>query len=131
MPLLLGTITRHLVPELASNQDARNLNDEQVKKITKLLDDYFSERLSRNKLETDSQLREVFTDESLANIQAFIKEAFSEWKERQPSKYSYDKNALYISTDSYDEEKESTHWVVPKSVRTVPAGSVIKVNNEI
>ena len=131
MPLLLGTITRHTVPDLAGNQDAKNLNDEQVKKITKLLVDYFSERLSRNKLETDSQLREVFTDESLANIQAFIAEAFSEWKERQPSKYSYDKNTLYISTDSYDEEKESTHWVVPKSVRTVPAGSVIKVNNEI
>ena len=131
MPLLLGTITRHIVPDLAGNQDAKNLNDEQVKKITKLLDDYFRERLSRNRLETDSQLREVFTDESLANIQSFMTEAFSEWKERQPSKYSYDKNALYISTDSYDEEKESTHWVVPKSVRTVPAGSVIKVNNEI
>ena len=131
MPLLLGTITRHIVPDLAGNQDAKNLNDEQVKKITKLLDDYFRERLSRNQLETDSQLREVFTDESLANIQSFMTEAFSEWKERQPSKYSYDKNALYISTDSYDEEKERTHWVVPKSVRTVPAGSVIKVNNEI
>ena len=131
MPLLLGAITRHLVPELAGNQDARNLTDEQVKRVSKLLYDYFCDRLSRNRLETDSQLREVFTDESLANIQAFIADAFSEWKERQPSKYSYDKNALYISTDSYDEEKESTHWVVPKSVRTVPAGSVIKVNNEI
>ncbi len=131
MPLLLGTITRHLIPELAGNQDAKNLTDEQVKRVSIILYDYFHERLSRNRLETDSQLREVFTDESLANIQAFIAEAFSEWKEKQPAKYSYDKNALYISTDSYDEEKESTHWVVPKSVRTVPAGSVIKVNNEI
>lgn len=131
MPLLLGTITRHTVPELSGNQDACNLTDDRVKKISKLLEDYFRERLSRNSLEKDSQLREVFTEESLINIQSFIADAFSEWKEKRPSKYSFAKDALYISTDSYDEEKENTHWVVPKSVRTVPAGSVIKVNNEI
>lgn len=131
MPLLLGTITRHTVPELSGNQDACNLTDDQVKRISKLLEDYFRERLSRNNLEKDSQLREVFTEESLINIQSFIADAFSEWKEKRPSKYSYAKDALYISTDSYDEDKENTHWVVPKSVRTVPAGSVIKVNNEI
>ena len=131
MPLLLGTITRHIVPELACNQDASNLTDNQVTRISKLLEDYFSERLSRSQLETDSQLKEIFTEESLSNIKDFIANAFSEWKEKRPSKYSYAKDALYISTDSYDEEKESTHWVVPKSVRTVPAGSVIKVNNEI
>ena len=131
MPLLLGAITRHIVPELSGNQDANNLTDEQVKRISKLLDEYFRERLSRNRLEKDPQLREVFTEQSLVNIQTFIAEAFSEWKQRRPSKYSYAKDALYISTDSYDEDKENTHWVVPKSVRTVPAGSVIKVNNEI
>ena len=131
MPLLLGTITRHTVPELSGNQDASNLTDEQVKRISLLLENYFRERLSRNSLEKDSQLREVFTEESLVNIQTFIAEAFKEWKEKRPSKYSYAKDALYISTDSYDEDKDNTHWVVPKSVRTVPAGSVIKVNNEI
>lgn len=131
MPLLLGTITRHTESRLADNQDAKNLKDEQITKVSKTLYDYFSKRLSKNKLETDSQLKEVFTEKSLANIQSFIAEAFSEWKERQPSKYSYDTNSLYVSTDSYDEEKENTHWVVPRSVRTVPAGSVIKVKNEI
>lgn len=131
MPLLLGTITRHLVPELAGNQDANNLTDNQVTKVSKFLEDYFSERLSRSQFEKDSQLKEVFTEESLANIKDFVVKAFSEWKAKRPSKYSYAKDALYISTDSYDEEKESSHWVVPKSVRTVPAGSVIKVNNEI
>ena len=131
MPLLLGTIVRHVIPELAGNQDANRLTDEQVKKVAQLLDQYFLERLSRNSIEKDSQLREVFTEESLENIRCFVNEAFAEWKEKMPPKYSYDNNALYISTDSYDEEKDKSHWVVPKSVRTVPAGSVIKVDNEI
>lgn len=131
MPLLLGTIVRHVIPELAGNQNANRLTDEQVNKVAQLLNQYFSERLTRNSQENDPQLREVFTKEALENIRSFIADAFAEWKAKQPTKYSYDKNALYISTDSYDEEKDNSHWVVPKSVRTVPAGSVIKVDNEI
>ena len=131
MPLLLGAITRHKIPEVSGNQDAGNLTDNQIKQISLLLEDYFNTRLQRSQLENDLQLREVFTDESLKNIKKFIEGAFAEWKSKEPSKYSHDRNALYIDTDSYDEEKENTHWVVPKSVRTVPAGSVIKVNNEI
>ena len=131
MPLLLGTLVRHTIPELSGNQDASNITDNRVKIVSQLIEQYFNERLSRSALESDSQLKEIFTEESLANIKEFVSKAFAEWKTKQPAKYSYDKNALYISTDSYDEEKDNSHWVVPKSVRTVPAGSVIKVDNEI
>lgn len=131
MPLVLGTIVRHTIPELSGNQDANKLNDVEVDKVCKILKEYFQNRLIRNNGEEDSLLREIFTEESLNSILSFVSSAFNEWKAKKPSKYAYAKDALYISTDSYDEEKANSHWVVPKSVRTVPAGSVIKVNNEI
>ena len=107
------------------------LDHVEVDKVCKILKEYFQNRLIRNNGEEDSLLREIFTEESLNSILSFVSSAFNEWKAKKPSKYAYAKDALYISTDSYDEEKANSHWVVPKSVRTVPAGSVIKVNNEI
>lgn len=129
LPLVIGAIVRHKIKGLAKNKEAEKLTDAKIQEIITFFETYFKPRIPGTG-NPSSSVDEVFTQESYNNIIAFVKKALDEWKVKNKKVYSGKKDNLYTSTDAYEEDKASTVWVVPKSLRVVPAGSVIKVDNQ-
>ena len=129
LPLVIGAIVRHKIKGLAQNKEAEKLTDAKIQEIITYFETYFKPRIPGTG-SPSSSVDEVFTQESYNNIIAFVKKALDEWKVKNKKVYSGKKDNLYTSTDAYEEDKASTVWVVPKSLRVVPAGSVIKVDNQ-
>lgn len=133
MPAVLAAIIRHEFPSLATDAEVNNISDSLKKQIQDRVHAIFFNRMRSIQSNSNPLLRDLLTDEGLRHIDAFVEKALDEWIERNSVIESFDnqrKKPLYLSLDAYEEEKATTSWSVPYSLRDIAESSVINIKND-
>lgn len=134
MPLFFAAFVRHKFANLAINKDAQQINQTDAKKIKQDVLDYFQNRLLEYKKPSfPTELKGLLTDDSMKEIEQYVDEAISQWLDKKQSSvnglyYDWDRaDSLFVSVDAYEEEKNSSSWVVQSSLRIIPVESVVSI----
>lgn len=149
LPLYLATMIRHSFEDLADKNSAGNMDQNKCVHVINELQKYFKNRLYRAQQLDESQ-KDLLNHDLEQNIQKFINQAINEWEKLAKAQtvdnykliYSgaafidkYKRNNtipskdLFLSLDSYKEDKRGKLWNVPQSLRTVDAEAVIKIKD--
>ncbi len=145
MGLYLATMIRHTTRfmERTSASNISSITDNELLLIVSELTDYFGKRKERL-TEFDRLISSLLKQENVNQIQSWIKEAFSEWKEESNKVLSENKTfvfnnksvrttppqeQLYVDVEEYEGNIHSKKWQVPMSLRVIEPEAAIKINS--
>jgi superfamily II DNA/RNA helicase len=147
LSLYIATILRHTISQYVDRGGASVILSENEKKdLTNTLGQYFKnrERLMQNDTLIKDVIKELLTEDNLANIDALIQQAIDEWQQEKAvtleagfdlvfnNKATNIRNRnpqkqLYVDMDEYSDNIHSELWRIPQSLRVVDPEAVIHV----
>lgn len=139
LPLYMASIIRHLMPELANNNDASQINKNNLKeKAMDIVSKYFIERHERSQHLPNKLEKQLLTTIQLKDIEQLISSALDQWcimATDHPSNLVYenkgvmrnDRTSLFTSPNDYEETKNASNWTVSSSLRMIEPEAVLNV----
>ncbi|HTN45850.1 MAG TPA: helicase-related protein [Flavipsychrobacter sp.] len=147
LSLYIATILRHTISQYVDREGANVILSENEKKdLTNTLHQYFKnrERLMQNDALIKDVIKELLTEDNLANIDTLIQQAIDEWQQEKAvtleagfdlvfnNKATNIRNRnpqkqLYVDMDEYSDNIHSELWRIPQSLRVVDPEAVIHV----
>lgn len=139
LPLYMASIIRHLMPELANNNAAAQINKDKLKeKAMEIVSRYFIERHERSQRLPNKLEKQLLTTIQLKDIEQLISSALDQWSNmatEHPSNLVYenkgvrrnDKTPLFTSPNDYEETKNASNWTVSSSLRMIEPEAVLNV----
>lgn len=145
MGLYLATMIRHTTrfTERLSANEISTITDDELTEIILDLTKYFEERKIRLS-QYDPLISNLLKEENVIQIKAWIKEAFSEWKDESNKTLAENKTfvfnnksarstpiqeQLYVDIEEYEGNIHSKKWQVPMSLRVIEPEAAIKINS--
>lgn len=139
LPLYIGTIARHLISGLENNSDANEIDINRTKRISDLVENYFSNRLDKTKVLQGLE-RGLLTDALYKHIVELTAQLLKQWQlkangqgnlvyVRAPRIYR-NNNAqlnLFSSANDYNNAEGDDIWNVPSSLRIVEPEAVLRI----
>ena len=136
LPLVIASIMRHGDFGLSVNSDIQSINHKNAEEVKKCILQMFKNRLEsiRHKSDGNPLLSGIITEGAIEQISSLIDKAMEEWIDRKDNLKFFDNNreresSLFLPLDAYDDEKQTTSWCVPYSIRDIAESSVIKIKN--
>ena len=145
MGLYLATMLRHRTrfTERLSASDISTISESELFDIISELTDYFEGRKARMNA-YDKLISNLIKEENVEQINKWILEAFSEWKEEsnrtlednktfvfnnKSARSTPPQEQLYVDIEEYEGSIHSKKWQIPMSLRVIEPEAAIKINS--